>query len=436
MCSVARLVNVTSTRLNNHPFEGFTMFSRRTFLSSTLSCSTLLALAPTVPGFLAQTARSTAPQRDGRILVVIQLDGGNDGINTVVPFTDPGYAKRRRELRLPSNRLLKLDREFGLHPAMTAAARLWEAGRLAVVQGVGYPNPSRSHFKSMAIWQSANVDLPRGSGDAEDEEARAALGWLGRAFDGRARPVDGAPDAAFMGNDRLPLALRGRRSIAMDLGRPEELAIAGKADLKKAVIRADGDGDLAAFVRKSTLDAYTGSERVIGLLGGKDDPTRYPATALAGQLRIVARLVKGGIGTHVFYTSQGGYDTHVHQLGRHAELLAEFSGAVSAFLEDLAGAKLADRVVVLAFSEFGRRVAENGSKGTDHGTAGPMFLAGASVRGGLHGPAPRLLELEDGDLKTTVDFRRVYASVLEGWLGVPAKAVLGGVHDPLSLLKT
>jgi uncharacterized protein (DUF1501 family) len=406
------------------------MYSRRTFLRSSL-----VALAPTVPGFLAQTARCAAPQRDSRVLVVIQLDGGNDGINTLVPFADPGYAKYRRELRLPADKLLKLNREVGLHPAMRAAAKLWDGGRLAVVQGVGYPNPSRSHFKSMAIWQSANVDLPRGSGVSAEVETLAALGWLGRALDGRPRPAAGDPAAAFVGKEALPLALRGRRSLAADLSRPEELALARKADPKKVVGGMEGDGDLAAFVRRNTLDAYASSERVVGLLGGPDGTARYPATALAGHLRTVARLIKGGIGTRVFYAIQGGYDTHVYQLGRHAELLGEFAGAVGTFLDDLAGAKLADRVVVLAFSEFGRRVEENGSKGTDHGTAGPVFLAGSPVKGGLVGPAPRLLDQHEGDLKMTVDFRRAYASVLEDWLGVPARTVLGGAHERLPLFR-
>jgi uncharacterized protein (DUF1501 family) len=408
------------------------MFSRRAFLRSAVGDSSLVALAPTVPGFLAQTARAAAPLRAGRVLVVVQLDGGNDGINTLVPFADPGYAKNRRELRLPAGRLLKLNRQVGLHPAMGGAARLWEAGRLAVVQGVGYPNPSRSHFKSMAIWQTANVDLPRGG--AEDG-VTASLGWLGRALDGRARPADGAPASAFVGRGALPVALRGRRSVAADLSRPEELVLAGRADPKKAVGAVGRGDDLAAFVRRSTLDAYASSERVAALLGA-GGAARYPATALAGQLRTVARLLEGGIGTRVFYTIQGGYDTHYNQPGRHAALLGEFAGAVRAFLDDLAEAKLADRVAILAFSEFGRRVRENGSRGTDHGTAGPVFLAGAAVKGGLVGAAPRLLELRDGDLEVTVDFRRVYATVLEGWLGLSAMAVLGRRFEALPLFRS
>src|SRR6476619_2571914 len=168
------------------------MHSRRDFLRR----ASLVALAPTVPAFLARTARAAAPDRDGRVLVVIQLDGGNDGINTVVPFADEGYAKHRRVLRLPADRLHKINKEVGLHPAMGAAAKLLEGGRLAVVQGVGYPNPSRSHFKSMAIWHSANVNL---KAEAADAESNAAFGWIGQALDGGPRPADGSPDATFIG---------------------------------------------------------------------------------------------------------------------------------------------------------------------------------------------------------------------------------------------
>src|SRR5262245_48795009 len=162
------------------------MFSRRDFFKASLQTSTLVALAPTVPGFLAHTARAAAPQRDGRVLVVVQLDGGNDGINTVVPFKDDGYPKYRKILRLRTDSLLKIDKEVGLHPAMRDAARLLEGGRLAIVQGVGYPNPSRSHFKSMAIWHSADVNLPRK--DVVDAESKAAYGWIGQALDGGPRP--------------------------------------------------------------------------------------------------------------------------------------------------------------------------------------------------------------------------------------------------------
>jgi uncharacterized protein (DUF1501 family) len=411
------------------------MLSRRTFLRTSLQTASLLALAPTVPGFLARTARAAPAERDGRVLVVIQLDGGNDGINTVVPFKDEGYARARHVLRLPANRLHKVTKEVGLHPVMGDAARLLESGQLAIVQGVGYPNPSRSHFKSMAIWHSANVALPRPENDIATAEDKAALGWVGRALDAERRPEDGASSAVFVGEGTPPPALRGRLSTASAVARPEDavLTLPGQARLDPS--GAEGGEDLAAFVRRSTLDAYATSERMAEVLRAKDAGARYPATGLAERLRVIARLIKGGVGTRVFYTAQGTYDTHHVQLPIQADLLAELSGALRAFLDDLAAARLAERVAVLCFSEFGRRVWENGSQGTDHGTAGPVFLAGPRVKAGLVGATPSLTDLEDGDLKMGIDFRQVYATVLEDWVGASARAVLGGGFERLSLFR-
>jgi uncharacterized protein (DUF1501 family) len=406
------------------------MFTRRDFLRQ----SSLVALAPTVPGFLAQTARAAEPRRDGRVLVVVQLDGGNDGINTVVPFTDEGYAKFRKALRLPTTRLLKINKDLGLHPAMGAAAKLMETGRLAVVQGVGYPNPSRSHFKSMAIWHSANVGLPRK--DEVDAESKAIFGWIGQALDEGRKPADGAPAAQFVGSGPMPAALRSRRSAAAAIIRPEDSVLTLPAAAKSALAAEPGGGGaLAAFVRRSTLDAYATAERMAAVLRAEDKGASYPATSLADRLRVIARLIKGGGGTRVYYTTQNGYDTHYVQPEIHRTLLSELSGALKAFLDDLAAAKLAERVTVLCFSEFGRRVLENASQGTDHGTAGPVLLAGPAVKAGVAGATPRLLDLQDGDLKMTVDFRRVYAAVLQDWLGLPAKAALGGMFTPLPLLR-
>jgi uncharacterized protein (DUF1501 family) len=408
------------------------MFSRREFLRT----STLVALAPTVPAFLARAARAAAPDRDGRVLVVIQLDGGNDGINTVVPFKDEGYAKARSVLRLPADRLHKITQEVGLHPAMGGASKLVEDGRLAVVQGVGYPNPSRSHFKSMAIWQSANVNLPRTAADVATAEDKAVYGWIGQALDEGRKPADGAAAAVFVGSGSLPAALRSRRSVASAITRPEDSVLTLKTGAGPAASAPGRGDDLAAFVRRSTLDAYATSERMAEVLRTEDKGAGYPATALAGRLRVIARLIKGGGGTRVYYTSQGSYDTHYVQLTIHADLLGELSGALKAFLDDLAAARLAERVLVLCFSEFGRRVAENGSQGTDHGTAGPVFLAGPKVKPGPVGETPRLLELVDGDLKMGIDFRRVYAGVLEDWLGLPSKLALGAEFAKLTLFRS
>ncbi len=400
------------------------MPTRRAVLASALRSSSLIALAPTVPGFLARSAWASGPDRDGRALVVIQMDGGNDGINTVVPFGDEGYARNRSTLKLSADRLVKLGDGVGLHPAMGDAGKLLESGRLAVVPGVGYPNPDRSHFRSMAIWQTARLD----------PEEHGGPGWLGRGLDA-AGSGQGRAASLFVGAGTPPLALRGRRASASSLERIEDLTLDAGTGGARPGAEPDAGDDLSAFVRRSSLDAYAASDRLAELARDEAGSARYPATGLASRLRLVARLLKGGLGSRVFYTSQGGYDTHSAQAPTHFGLLGELSGAIRAFLDDLAASGLADRVLVLAFSEFGRRVAENGSAGTDHGAAGPVFLAGPGVRPGLIGKYPSLTDLDGGDLKVAVDFRRVYASILTGWLGLPAAPALGGTFEPLPLFR-
>jgi uncharacterized protein (DUF1501 family) len=377
----------------------------------------VISLAPTVPAFIARLAWASAPQRDGRILVVIQLDGGNDGLNTVVPYGDEAYAKNRKTLKLASDRLIKVSAGIGLHPAMGQAGKLLESGQLGIVPGVGYPNPNRSHFASMAIWQTARLD----------EEEHGGPGWLGRGLDSN----PGA-SSTFVGAGSIPAAIRGRRALASSLERIDDLTL--DPAVARPNVTSDGD-DLGAFVLRSTLDAYASSDRLAELAKDKSAAARYPDTELANRLKLVARLIKGGFDSRVFYTSQGGYDTHAQQSAAHFGVLGELSGALKAFLDDMSGSKLADRVLVFCFSEFGRRVLENGSGGTDHGAAGPVFLAGPAVKPGLLGRYPSLTDLDNGDLKMTVDFRRVYATVLKNWLGFPADGALGGPFEPLPLFR-
>jgi uncharacterized protein (DUF1501 family) len=399
------------------------MLSRRNFLKS----FPLVALAPTVPGFLARAARAAEPKRDGRVLVVLQLEGGNDGINTVVPFADEGYARYRKLLRLPKDQLVRLNDCLGLHPALRHLAPLYENGTLAVVQGVGYPNPNRSHFRSMAIWHSARFDPNEHEGP----------GWLGRALDTGLRPAAGSPASLFVGLEAPPAALLARYRSPTALAQLDDFLLALDRDPRQAMPEAGPGDDLTAFVRRNTLDAYATAGRMQEVVRAKDDGARYPASALAGRLRLIARLLKAGSGARIFYTLQGGYDTHSSQGPLHYALLAELAEALKAFFDDLSAAGLADRVALLTFSEFGRRVQENpsGDGGTDHGTAGPIFVAGQRVRGGLVGQTPSLMDLEDGDLKMTVDFRRVYAGVLENWLNLPSKAALAGSFEPLPLFR-
>jgi uncharacterized protein (DUF1501 family) len=395
------------------------MTTRRQFLQQ----SALVSLSPLVPAFLSRTALAASAKPDERVLVVIQLDGGNDGLNTVVPFADENYARFRRELRVKTDDALKLDSVVGLHPAMKSAADLFQDGRLAIVQGVGYPNPNRSHFESMAIWHHARLATGEHDGN----------GWLGRAAELWQPRKTSTPDSIYVGPDPVPVALRGRRANPVSLQNEADLKLAVEDQIAS---RASADlPDVAAFVQRSVAQSFDAArqfrESTEAKRASSDD---YPGTKLAEKLQLVSKLLKLGGGTRIYYVSQSGYDTHAAQNFQHAQLLREFAGGLKAFLNDLKAAQLDERVVVLAFSEFGRRVEENGSAGTDHGAAGPVFLAGPSVRGGLIGKHPSLTDLDQGDLKMAIDFRQVYATLLQQWLGVDAQQSLQGSFTQLALL--
>jgi uncharacterized protein (DUF1501 family) len=393
------------------------MLTRRNLLKR----SSLLALSPSVPGFLTRLARASQPDKDGRVLVVIQLGGGNDGINTVVPYRDEGYARHRNQLRLPVDKLHKLNDQVALHPQMKAMAELFESRRLAVVQGVGYPNLNRSHDVSMAIWQTARFD------PAEHD----SYGWLGRALDQSPQRPKG-PASLLVGDGALPTALVGRRSAAGSFSRLDELSVQNEA-ARATVAGAPAADDLEGFIRRSTLDAYAMADAVNAAVARRQAKSTYPSNPLGEHLSIIARLIEADLPTRVYYAVQSGYDTHSVQLPAHGRLLRELSLALKAFLDDLAESKLAERVTVMTFSEFGRRVAENASAGTDHGTAAPLFLAGGGVQAGLIGATPSLTDLEQGDLKMAIDFRRVYAGVLRDWLAIDPDEVLGASFEPLPL---
>lgn len=394
------------------------MIDRRQFLQN----SALVSLTPWIPTFLPGTLRAADAKKDDHILVVIQLDGGNDGLNTVVPFADDNYAMARRELRFLEKDVRKLNDSLGLHRAMKPMAELFQEGQLSIVQGVGYPNPNRSHFESMAIWHSARLDLQQHDGN----------GWLGRAAEFIPKSINSIADSISVGIETIPAALRGRRANAVSLDKESDLHLLSPSAPTTETTRAE---DLAAFVTRIQDQSFQAARQFERSERQVDSSQKYPATNLAKNLQLVARLIKLDGGTRVFYVSQSGYDTHAAQAYQHQELLTEYSEGVRAFLKDLSSAKLAERVVVLTFSEFGRRVEENGSEGTDHGAAGPVFLAGDSVRGGLVGDHPSLSDLDDGDLKMSVDFRSVYSTVLTKWLGIDARPVLGEEFAMTDLFK-
>lgn len=413
-----------------------TTLHRREILSLT-TCSALAALAPAAPGFLLDTARAAeAPSTDSKprgeqVLVVVQLSGGNDGLNTVIPIRHDEYRKARPTLAQSESSGLKLNDELALHPALSGFASLWESQALTIVQGVGYPNPNRSHFESFDIWHTA-----------EREPKARSTGWLGRWSDavGAGRGAD--PGAIHVGAEVQPLALAANHGAASSFRSMEDLRLrqaSGPALRDEALARASAGSnesdDFRRFLRATTVGALSTSQRVEAVLQRAATPAKYPGSELATRLQTVARLIDAGLSTRVYYVVQDGYDTHSKQGPAHTALLGDLGGALQAFHADLTQRGQAPRVVTLVFSEFGRRVRENASQGTDHGAAAPLFVIGAPVRGGVVGPYPSLTDLDDGDLKHQYDFRQVYSTLLDQWLACDPVQVLGRDYARLDLLK-
>ena len=400
--------------------------TRRSFLRATA----LLGLTP-IPRVLLSAAERVASD-DDRVLVVLELTGGNDGLNMVIPFDDPVYHKSRPSLAIAKDRVLRLvdgdsgtaggpgAADLGFHPNMAALRDLYREGAVALIQGVGYPNPSRSHFRSMDIWHSGRPDL-------ED----AASGWLGGAV-ARNRGL-GALD---IGDEKLPLALSGQVHVPVlrNLDWVDFLATDRGRELRtrlRALNALERGGDVDK-VRSLALATLGDLDELIKIRE-KPAPADYPESRIGERMKWAGQLIGGGFSSRIYYISQGGYDTHAQQKDLHADLLRQVSEAIGAFHAHMRVLGKSDRVAVLVFSEFGRRVAENNGLGTDHGCAAPVLVVSDGVRGGLHGAHPSLQDLDEGDLKFHTDFRRVYATVLEELLGTPSEPILGGRFEKLDL---
>lgn len=411
--------------------------TRRGFLQATGVTVGGLALARTMPAFAADSAPSapSAIPAGKRILVVIQLAGGNDGLNSVVPYGNGAYYDARPSIAIPQKQVLQLDGSVGLHPKMTGLKALYDQGMVAVVQGVGYPEPNHSHFRSMEIWQTAQ---PKGT---------SPFGWLGRYLD-LTNPVQDNPLVAVaLGGVNRSLA--AARTLVPAFNSPEQFKIAtgrGTPEQQQQFMQAlsamyrqgdDGRG-VYAGVRKRGRNAFDAMATVQQAVTGYKPLAEYPKSHLAQDLKSVAEMASTGLATQIYYVTTGGFDEHEgeEQADHHGKLMGDFSDSLKAFFDDLAQRGLDDQVLVLAWSEFGRRVHENGSKGTDHGTAGPVFLVGKGVKGGLYGDPPSLANLDAGDLRYTQDFRQVYATVLEDWLRYPrASEILGTRFDKLGFVR-
>ncbi len=404
------------------------MTSRRSFLSAAAG-SGLISLSGQAPAVLQLAAGKS--QGTERILVVVELAGGNDGLNTVIPFADDDYRKARPKLAIPATDVLKVDDLVGLHPAMGGFSELLENGQLAVVQGVGYENPNRSHFESMDIWHTC-----------QRKNEQRTSGWLGRLLEATRNPDEADPPALHLGRDKQPFALMSRHVRVPSINSLERFRLEGSKDeeFQTAVkqlseAKRGSSNDLLGFVQSSTSSAISASERIETAGKGYKPAVSYPQSGLAQKLLNVARLIHAGLTATVYYVRIDGFDTHARQAGAHQSLLRQVSDGVSAFLKDIQAHDHGNRVLCLCFSEFGRRVNENASEGTDHGTAGPMFLAGNAVRPGLIGRHPSLSDLEQGDLKHHVDFRQVYATVLEDWLACDSPEILHGRYQKVQAIR-
>ncbi len=408
--------------------------TRRDFLQL-LGTAGIVSLGTIPPQFLTRAAHA-APgivARDKRVLVLIQLAGGNDGLNTLVPFADPAYEKARPGIGIPKGQVLKLNDSVGLHPSLAGMRELYDEGKLSIVQGVGYPNPDRSHFRSMDIWQSAQPlnENPRD-------------GWLGRALEWQFDRQPALAEALSLGTDKLPLAFVSTRVNVPTLRRLEEFQLVdgqstvANRNLTRAAQRQLADkpstsGSELDFLRRATTTALTSAERLKSLSASYRTTVSYPGTSLASKLKLIAQMLTADLPARVFVVSLDGFDTHSGQLPGHAALMAELSGAIRAFEQDLVEHKLSDRVLLATYSEFGRRVVENGSLGTDHGAASMLFAVTPSGKSGIHGKHPSLTDLTDGDLKFNIDFRSVYATMLDKWLEIPSVGILGGEFSPIPI---
>lgn len=403
------------------------MWTRRRFLGH-VGAAGLVSIGTPAPAVWCRAAWATENQKPrpthGRVLVAIELAGGNDGLNSVIPFGDDLYYKARPGIAIAKDAVLKLDKYVGLHPALKGFKDLFDAGQLSILQGVGYPNPDRSHFRSMDIWHSARPDTQY----TED-------GWIGRALDHWAGKDPSGVPALALGTEKLPLALVSAKvnvpTIAdmagyqLHLGsgsdRDQKLRRKLIAELAESPAKPGSDLD---FLRRTAQLAYTSAEKLRSIAAEYKPAAEYPQSGLAQQLKSIAQMIAAELGTRIFFISLGGFDTHAQQAAAHQALLAELSDAVAAFYKDLKGHGLSERVLTMTFSEFGRRVKENGSLGTDHGAASQLFVVSPTGKHGLHGKHPSLSDLVEGDLKHQTDFRAVYATLLEKWLSVPSGAVL------------
>ena len=415
---------------SRHPVSGCSC-SRRDFLVRGLYG---LGVGVGLPAFLGRTSAALTAQalqgtsfenRPERILVVVELSGGNDGLNTIVPYSDAAYYSARPTIGIPEPDVIKVSEDFGFHPSMIGFERLYKDGTMGIVHGCGYDNPSLSHFSSMGFWHTG---VPNGG---------ETLGWVGRLADERYDPATNNTIVNIGSSQSL--AVRSRQHSPLVFDNPERFrreATGDQTNVLAGFSRArETTNTTLEFLAGTAANAAESSEFVRQASAGYRTPVDYGiGTAFGNDLRKVVALIAAGMPTRLYYVNYRGnaFDTHVQQPAPHARLLMYTADAVRGFMQDLERIGRADEVAVMMFTEFGRRVEENGSLGTDHGTATPMFILSKQLNGGFYGQPPSLTDLDDGNLKMTTDFRRVYATMMQEWLGFQdTSSVLKGRFEPL-----
>ncbi len=385
--------------------------NRRDFLKAS---ALAVSVTSGMPGFLARAAAQASATGGDKTLVVIQLTGGNDGLNTLIPYSNGAYYAARPNIAIAKKDVLTLNADLGMHPSLRALSKFWDAGQLGWLENIGYPNPNRSHFASMAIWHTA------------DPSQAASDGWIGRIAE-----TIGDPFCASNIGNATPLALQAKDFSLPSISSVDGFQVKlpdGLHDPFTAMLNMPRAGE-AEYLQKATKQMLLNTARVQKNLSKYRSGAKYPDSKFAASLQDIARLIAGGNGQRVLYTSLGSFDTHAGQRAEQDDLLTQLAEGLAAFQADLEVQGLSDKVVVMGFSEFGRRVAENDSAGTDHGQGSVMFVLGKGVKGGIHGDSPDLESLADGDIRYKQDFRGVYAQALDSWLKLDSKEILGGKFD-------
>lgn len=397
--------------------------NRRDFIKRTGLIAAGSFLAPSFINALTNQSIDFA----GKRLVVIQLSGGNDGLNTIVPYNNDIYYQARPLINIAQNEVLKLNDELGMNPALGALKSLFDNGLVSLINNVGYPNPDRSHFRSMDIWHTAS-----------NSDEYWKTGWLGRYLDAECGNCESLHKAIEV-NPTLDLAMKGENFKGLAMEDPRKLLRDINGGHNRSIARQNKDDgheeNSVDYLYKTLVESVNSADYISEKVKLYKSNVTYPQGRFANNLKTIAEMINSGLETSVYYSQLGGFDTHAQQKPKQTRLLKGYADGVAAFVKDLKANGTLKDTLILTFSEFGRRVSQNASGGTDHGTANNLFVIGDQVKAGVFNAAPDLIDLDNGDLKFDIDFRNIYATLLDGWLGADSGKILRQDFLTLPFLK-